>query len=160
MRSNWEIHGRVPCRAWQAAGIGMGEGRERHCWAGCKGTAQAAQEQPCSLHRNSPAPSALLLTSPAPGRPFTPLPVWVCRRNTPQTSPEPSSAGAAQRWLHLLQPLPSTGHHITLGEGKKIHLLDTCVLQAVPFGQTHQHFNAPPNLSCVAGFGRLFLSLN
>lgn len=49
MRSNWEIHGRVPCRAWQAAGIGMGEGRERHCWAGCKGTAQAAQEQPCSF---------------------------------------------------------------------------------------------------------------
>lgn len=53
MRSNWEIHGGVPCRAWQAAGIGMGEGRGRH-----------SMEQH-SLHGNTalqPAPSSGLLS--------------------------------------------------------------------------------------------------
>lgn len=122
MRSNWEIHGGVPCRAWQAAGIGMGEGRERH-----------------SLHRHSPAACCCITCTsgrvPCPWQTIPSLAMCVCRWepthpvSDPVSNPypEPSSAGAAQSWLHPLQPKGRTWAPHHSGEGETISFIGISV---------------------------------
>lgn len=122
---------------------------------------------------SSPAP---LSGSPAPHRAFTSLAIgegsWEPTQNPhtlcltqescaqSQTCPEPSSAGAAPSWLHLLQPFTHPGTTSPWGRGNNFIYWCISVLQAMPFGQTHRHFSAPPNLGCTAGCGSLFFSLN
>lgn len=134
MRSNWEIHGGVPCRAWQAAGIGMGEGRERHAM------------ELHRLHRNSTAACSCSSAphlhpdrATCPYRPFPSLAMWVCRwgpthpcltqesHARSETCPEPSSAGAAQCWLHPLQPKRWTWAPHHPGEGETISFIGISV---------------------------------
>lgn len=170
MRSNWEIHGGVPCRAWQAAGIGMGEGRERHCWERLH---SGNRKQHCSLlllHCSSPAP---VTGSPAPHRAFAPLTMWVCRwehthpvtqtrRAVPGVRPALSLPLLGQLKVGFTPSGPFThlGTTSPWERGNYFIYWCICVLQAVPFEQTHQHFSAPPNLACAAAFGSLFFSLN
>lgn len=117
MRSNWEIHGGVPCRAWQAAGIGMGEGRERH-----------------SLHRHSPAACCCITCTSGrvtcPWQTIPSLAMCVCRWEPTHPVSDPVSNPCPEPLLGQLKagftpssPKGEPGHHITLGKGKQFHLL-------------------------------------